>query len=251
MSGLDGILRIASIYHDRCLATLVKTAVIKQLPSGKFRVLSEKGRNLGTYSSRKKAEKRLKQVEYFKYLDESSAKDSKNVIDLTKLEELSFSALMRKLRANASKEQVRDFLKIHKFYFDKAVKNKLKDPQDTAFQHAFLKFTKKHKVNLNKTLVKQAARHGSRAELGEPVAVGKYLADIIRLTLRRISPFSRNKAVSKLKGKLYYLKETDLALKKMPASSAMGQSITFVKNLLFGQDPIYIRKVLNSLVKYL
>lgn len=32
-----------------------------------FKVLSKKGKNLGTYSSKKSAEKRLKQVEYFKH----------------------------------------------------------------------------------------------------------------------------------------------------------------------------------------
>lgn len=33
----------------------------------KYRVVSESGKNLGTYNTRAEAEKRLKQVEYFKH----------------------------------------------------------------------------------------------------------------------------------------------------------------------------------------
>lgn len=32
-----------------------------------YRVLSEKGRNMGTYKTKKEAKKRLQQIEYFKY----------------------------------------------------------------------------------------------------------------------------------------------------------------------------------------
>lgn len=62
-----------------------KIAVIKKLPNGKYRVLSEKGKNLGTFDSEKEAKSRLKQIEYFKH-----SKANKE-IDLTKLEELSLS----------------------------------------------------------------------------------------------------------------------------------------------------------------
>ncbi len=37
----------------------------------KWQVQSEKGRNMGTYDTREEAEKRLKQIEYFKHLNES------------------------------------------------------------------------------------------------------------------------------------------------------------------------------------
>lgn len=39
------------------------------MPNGKYRVLSEEGKNLGESDSRTGAEKRLQEVEYFKYLD--------------------------------------------------------------------------------------------------------------------------------------------------------------------------------------
>jgi len=41
--------------------------MIKRVPGG-YQVLSEKGKNLGgPYKTKKQAEKRLKQVEYFKH----------------------------------------------------------------------------------------------------------------------------------------------------------------------------------------
>jgi 8-oxo-dGTP pyrophosphatase MutT (NUDIX family) len=42
-------------------------AYIRELPSGKYRVYSESGKNLGTENTREEAENRLKQVEYFKH----------------------------------------------------------------------------------------------------------------------------------------------------------------------------------------
>ncbi|KKM15204.1 hypothetical protein LCGC14_1698440 [marine sediment metagenome] len=41
--------------------------MIRKLPSGQFRVVSKKGKNMGTYPSRKKAQQRLAQVEFFKH----------------------------------------------------------------------------------------------------------------------------------------------------------------------------------------
>jgi hypothetical protein len=40
--------------------------MIKKIKQG-WRVLSKKGKNLGTYRSKKAAKKRLQQVEYFKH----------------------------------------------------------------------------------------------------------------------------------------------------------------------------------------
>jgi hypothetical protein len=46
---------------------IVRCIVIKKVKGG-YKVLSEKGKNLGgPYKSKKEAEKRLKQVEYFKH----------------------------------------------------------------------------------------------------------------------------------------------------------------------------------------
>lgn len=41
--------------------------MIKQLPNGKYRLYSHKGKNLGTYSTRAGAEHRERQVNYYKH----------------------------------------------------------------------------------------------------------------------------------------------------------------------------------------
>lgn len=43
------------------------TSFIRKLPDGKYRVFSEKGKNMGTYDSLKGAKKRLKDIEFFKH----------------------------------------------------------------------------------------------------------------------------------------------------------------------------------------
>jgi hypothetical protein len=40
--------------------------VIKKLPNGKFQLVSKKGKNLGTFKTRAEAEKRERQVNFFK-----------------------------------------------------------------------------------------------------------------------------------------------------------------------------------------
>ena len=44
--------------------------MIRKLPSGKYKVLSESGRSMGTYDTKEKAEKRLKTIEMFKHMKE-------------------------------------------------------------------------------------------------------------------------------------------------------------------------------------
>lgn len=62
-----------------------KIAYIRKLDGGKYRVYSEKGRNMGTYDSRKKAKERLGQIEYFKHQsdDGKTGKKYKMLRDLS------------------------------------------------------------------------------------------------------------------------------------------------------------------------
>lgn len=232
--------------YDNVCQGMLKFAKIRKLPSGRYRVLSKTNRNLGTYSSEKAAKKRLKQVEYFKYLDTLELNE-KNTIDLSSLHEVSLSSLMRELNKQKDKNISKNFIKIYKRHFDEALKNKIKKPEVVALNHALLQFGKKYKLKLNKKIKKTAALE----ELGNPVTVGSYLANIVRFILNRISPAKRQKSINRLKSKFYYLDENELAAKKMPASSSLGQSITFVKTVLFNHNPRYTREVLNNLVKFL
>lgn len=88
-------------------------------------------------------------------------------------------------------------------------------------------------------------------ELGSPHVAGVYLANLIKFLMTRISPAARGKSINNLKSKIYYINEYELASKKIPASAAIGQSLTFIKHLLIEQNPAYIREVLNNIVRHL
>lgn len=171
----------------------------------------------------------------------------KKIIDLTKATDFSYSAIMREMRKNANKEQVMIFIKLYKKYFDKAIKERLQKPEKIALQNSLIKFKKIYPIKIKNKMVKNAAV----SELGDPILVGRYLSDIVKFTLNRLSPAGRPKAINNLRNKFYTLNVNEIAQKNMPAGSAIGQSITFVKHVLFNHDPHYIREVLNSLVRNL
>jgi hypothetical protein len=169
------------------------------------------------------------------------------IIDLTKMDDFSYSAAMRKLREKLSQEELFQFLKLFKQYFDEANKENLQKPETIALNKALIDFNKIKKIKLDKEMVKEAAV----SELGDAVQVGQYLANIIKFILQRISVEKRPDTIHKLKQKLYVLNENEIAGKNMPASSAMGQAITLVKHILFNHDPRYVREVINNVVRYL
>lgn len=248
MSDTDTILKLADSFERSCFDDLVKLARIRKLPGGKYRVLSEKGKNLGTSDSKSDAVKRLRQVEYFKHHDENDEEDEKKkVIDLTKATDFSYSAIMREMRRKASKEQVREYLILFKKEFDKAVKKKLQKPEKVALQNSLIKFNKKHPVKVKKKLIKNAAV----SELGHPALVGKYLADIVKFTLNKLPLEKRAPALLKLREKFYAFNADEISQKNSPPTAAIGQSITFVKHVLINQNPLYIREVLNNLASNL
>lgn len=247
MSDVNTILQLANAYENRCLESLVKLAKIRKMPDGKYRVLSQTGKNLGTYKSHEGAKKRLKQVEFSKHFDHSNVEDGSKIIDLTDIDEFSYSAIMRKIRLKCDPEQVRQFLALFKNQFDRAVKGKLHKPERVALQTTMIKFNKMHKVKIDKKMVKSAAV----AELGNSEQVGQYMSDIVKFILNRLPLDKRQHALDSLKEKFSTLSELDISSKVLPQSSALGQSITFVKTVLFNHDARYIREVLNSLVKHL
>lgn len=221
---------------------MVKTARIRKLPDGKYRVLSEKGKNLGTYPSKSQAVKRLRQVEYFKHHDSHSNDD---YIDLTDIDDFSYSAVVRKIREKAPK-QINKFLEIFKSEFDKGIQKKIQSPEKIALQISLIKFNKLFPIKINKLLKKAAV-----SELGDADSVGKHLANIVHFILTRIAPDKRQASINNLKNKFTTLNVAEISNKQMSPGSALGQSITFVKHVLFNHDPNYIKIVLNSLVRNL
>jgi transcription termination factor NusB len=88
-------------------------------------------------------------------------------------------------------------------------------------------------------------------EMGDPNYAGKYLADLVKFLIKRISPERRQKSVESLRKKIYYLNEYQIAGKRTPPSSSLGQAISLIKTIMLEHQPQYIRAVLNSIARNL
>ena len=93
---------------------MIKLSKIKKLPEGKYRVLSGKGKNLGTFPTFQLAKKRLIQIEYFKH--------RKSELYLTADEKpvKTFSEIVRNLQKEYP-DLVKKFLFCFKQAFDEAI----------------------------------------------------------------------------------------------------------------------------------
>ena len=117
-----------------------KYAIIKKMPDGKYKILSEKGKHLGTYPSFEKAKKRLKQIEMFKHM-KNKRKKSESLLSLLLIvkeakENATYSSVMRKLRQK-NPEKVKEFMKAFKICFDSMDKNLSKEEiEKTCLQQA-------------------------------------------------------------------------------------------------------------------
>jgi len=101
---------------------------------------------------------------------------------------------------------------------------------------------------MNKRMFKLAA---STIEMGSPDTAGKGIADIVKFLLQRISPEKRLNAYKNMRDKIRKLNPVEISAKKTPASSSMGQSLTFIKTILIGHDIKYISLVLDHIIKNL
>lgn len=106
------IKELANIFYK---SAMIKLGFIKKLPNGKYCVFSETGKNMGTYSSKDQAKKRLRQIEFFKH------KKASKSIDLSDVDNLSLSAVMRKLKDQLSEAEIIQFLKCFNYFFKKLI----------------------------------------------------------------------------------------------------------------------------------
>ncbi len=212
------------------MGAIVKTAIIKRLEDGQWAVMSEKGKPLGKYKTKREAVKRLRQIEYFKH-KKSSHEDS-------------YSSIMRDLNKNEENEKMSIFQQVFKDEFDKEVISGSDEPEKLALDKAI-------RAIAEPTYDEMLIRTASVLEMGDPKYAGKYLAELIKFLMRRISEGKRQHSIDNLKKKIYYLNEFDIASKRAPASSALGQAITLIKHILIEHNPKYIREVLNSVVRSL
>jgi hypothetical protein len=77
------------------------------------------------------------------------------------------------------------------------------------------------------------------------------MANTIKFMLMKIKPESRQKVINNIKRKMYLVNYVELSNKHMPATSSIGQAITFVKTLLMGQHHNDIREILTSIIENL
>ena len=91
----------------------------------------------------------------------------------------------------------------------------------------------------------------STLDLGHHDAAGKSIADIIKFLISRIPLEKRQKAIYKMITKIRALIPNEIAGKNMPDYSSVGQSISFIKNVLAGHDSGYVRAVLDSIIRNL
>jgi len=88
-------------------------------------------------------------------------------------------------------------------------------------------------------------------EMGSPETAGKGIADIVKFLMQRISEDKKPEAYAKLRYKIWHLNEGEISSKKTPSSASLGQSITFIKTILNGHQPAYIRDVISNVVRNL
>jgi len=243
---------------------IVKRSYIKKLPGGKWRVLSRSDRNLGTYDTRAAAEERLAQVEMFKHMKNKRKKKKKKrkkalndlygVIkesDNKKNTRLTYSELMRRLNKNAP-DKVKDFMSEFKSAFDDAVHEDIDYPEEAALlqtiQSVDYDFSDKEASIVNARIVKMAQ---SVIEMGDPMMAGKSIASVVKFIMKRMTDAGKTDSITNLRGKILAINEHEVASKQTPISAAMGQSIAFIKNILSGQNPEFIRQVLNNVGRFL
>lgn len=176
------------------------------------------------------------------------SKFAKCVINLTSVESFTYSAFLRQLRKQATEEQFISFLKIYKNEFDKCIKRGLQEPDKIALVKSVINYNNNIcRIIINKKLIKNA----SITELGAPDITGKNLAEVVNFILKRISAENRSKSKNSLREKIMALNVHEIANKKMPASSSIGHSISFIKQVLFGHDARYIKLVIDNIIKNL
>ena len=232
MSKYSKLENYAKDYNNVCsVFSIIKEAKIEKLPNGQYSVVSIKGSNLGIYDTEEEAIQRLRQVEFFKNKKASSKEDS-------------YSSIMRDLNKNNNLEAVQKFQKEFKQHFDEALISNEENPEEIALE-------KSKKIIKTENTIPSIIKISAAIQLGDTDAAGKYLANLIKFLTTRISPDNRAKSIDNLKKKIYYLNEYEMASKKVPASSSLGQAITIIKHILIEQKPQVIRSILNSVVRYL
>jgi len=87
--------------------------------------------------------------------------------------------------------------------------------------------------------------------MGDPSLAGRGIADIVKFLMQRVPPEDYKRLLGRLRQKVHSLNEREIASINLNSGSAIGQSITFIKNVLMGHNSTYIRQVINNIVRNL
>ena len=74
---------------------------------------------------------------------------------------------------------------------------------------------------------------------------------IMLFVMFRVPPEKRGKFLSRVRGKVQKMSPVEMAHKKVPINSTIGQAISMAKNILNGLNPVFTQQVLNELSKIL
>lgn len=184
----------------------------------------------------------------FKIKNCDSLVEAEDILVYAKEVELSYSAIMRELNKN-NKEDIEQFRRVFKKTFDEANIEGLENADKIALMTAIksINYLNKEAKFYNR-MYKLASEI---TEIGDPDTAGKGIASIVKFLLKKIDPMNRQQTTNKLRDRIWRLNEIEMASKKSPKSASIGQSVAFIKNVLNGRDPKYIREVLRHIVGYL
>ena len=84
-----------------------------------------------------------------------------------------------------------------------------------------------------------------------PILVAKQIRGIIDVMVGRMSPEAQMRAYPNLKSRINEFSIPELHSKKSPGGASIGISITLMKNILNGRDPMFIAAVISELNKLL
>lgn len=172
--------------------------------------------------------------------------------------DLSYSFIMRQLR-KLDPDRAREFQEHFKKAFDEAFLTGIDNVDDAALMQTIQEIELKPEELSSIEEPKAIATNReyrlyklAQNSLGGDITItGRHVADIVKFLLRKISYVNRYHSMLKLREKIWNLDEYDMASKKSPPTASLGQSITFIKTLLNGKDPGYIRGVLSEIVRNL
>lgn len=230
---------------------MIKQSRIKQISKNKFRIYSRSGKNLGTYKSRKAAEERLKEIEMFKHMKKKKSllslynliKISKNDDEqLDKIIPKTFSSVMRDINKENPSE-IKNFMESFKESFNRSLLESVENPDEIALMQTLNDV--KNKYAFTKKQIKLA---GTILEMGNADMAGKTIANMVKYLASRMPTSEQSKVLSILRNRISKLNEYEIAAKRNPPSSALGQAIAFIKNMLSAKNAGYIRDVLNKTV---